>query len=109
MGLSGGQKQRISIARAMAKKAPILILDDSTSALDMETERQIQKDLRKTEGTSKIIIAPRISAVREADEILILKDGKVEERGTHQELLENRGQYYRTWCVQYGETENWRS
>ena len=109
VGLSGGQKQRISIARAMAKKAPILILDDSTSALDMETERQIQKDLRKTEGTSKIIIAHRISAVREADEILILKDGKVEERGTHQELLENRGQYYRTWCVQYGETENWRS
>ena len=105
VGLSGGQKQRISIARAMSKKAPILILDDSTSALDMETERQIQQDLRKTEGVAKIIIAHRISAVRDADEIIILKDGKIAERGTHRELLEKRGQYYRTWCVQYGETD----
>ena len=103
--LSGGQKQRISIARAMSKKAPILILDDSTSALDMETERQIQQDLRKTEGIAKIIIAHRISAVRDADEIIILKDGKIAERGTHRELLERRGQYYRTWCVQYGEPD----
>ena len=103
VGLSGGQKQRISIARAMAKKAPILILDDSTSALDMETERQIQSDLKKVEHISKIIIGHRISAVRDADEILILENGKVLERGTHEDLMRRRGQYYRTWCVQYGE------
>ena len=103
VGLSGGQKQRISIARAMAKKAPILILDDSTSALDMETERQIQSDLKKVEHISKIIIGHRISAVRDADEILILENGKVLERGTHEDLMRRRGQYYHTWCVQYGE------
>ena len=103
VGLSGGQKQRISIARAMAKKAPILILDDSTSALDMETERQIQSDLKKVEHISKIIIGHRISAVRDADEILILENGKVLERGTHENLMRRRGQYYHTWCVQYGE------
>ena len=103
VGLSGGQKQRISIARAMAKKAPILILDDSTSALDMETERQIQSDLKKVEHISKIIIGHRISAVRDADEILILENGNVLERGTHEELMRRKGQYYRTWCVQYGE------
>lgn len=103
VGLSGGQKQRISIARAMAKKAPILILDDSTSALDMETERQIQQDLASMEKITKMIIGHRVSAVRGADEILILQDGKIIERGTHRELMERRGQYYRTWCVQYGE------
>lgn len=103
VGLSGGQKQRISIARALAKKAPILILDDSTSALDMETERQIQRELSGMEGSSKIVIAHRVSAVRRADEILILQDGKIAERGTHEELMKQKGQYYRTWCVQYGE------
>lgn len=103
VGLSGGQKQRISIARAVAKKAPILILDDSTSALDMETERQIQQELDRMEGSAKIIIGHRVSAVRRADEILILQEGRIIERGTHEELMERRGQYYRTWCVQYGE------
>ena len=103
VGLSGGQKQRISIARALAKKAPVLILDDSTSALDMETEQQIQKELREIDGTTKIIIGHRISAVRSADEILILQDGKIVERGTHEQLMQLRGHYYQTWCVQYGE------
>ena len=78
-------------------------MDDSTSALDMETERQIQQDLRQLKDTAKIIIGHRISAVREADEILILKDGKIAERGTHESLLARKGQYYRTWQVQYGE------
>ncbi|MDD3795952.1 MAG: ABC transporter ATP-binding protein [Lachnospiraceae bacterium] len=104
VGLSGGQKQRISIARAIAKKAPILILDDSTSALDMETEQQIQKELRSVD-TTKIIIGHRISAVRHADEILILQDGKILERGTHESLMAQKGQYYKTWCVQYGGLE----
>lgn len=103
VGLSGGQKQRISIARAIAKGAPILILDDSTSALDMETEEQLQANLRKAGGAGKIIIGHRISAVRDADEILILRDGKILERGNHEELMKQQGEYYKTWCVQYGE------
>ena len=102
VGLSGGQKQRISIARALAKKCPILVLDDSTSALDMETEHEIQKTLNTLEGTTKMIIAHRISAVRRADEIIYLEDGKIAERGTHEELLEKKGLYYQTYLAQYG-------
>ena len=105
VGLSGGQKQRISIARAFAKKNPILILDDSTSALDMETEQQIQEALRKLYGVTKVIIAHRISAVKNADEIIILKDGIIAERGKHQQLLEKHGLYYETYQSQYGDVE----
>lgn len=104
VGLSGGQKQRISMARAFAKKSPILVLDDSTSALDMETEHQIQENLLKVKGTTKIVIAHRISAVRHADEIIVLEDGGIAERGTHEELLEKKGLYYDTYMAQYGET-----
>lgn len=103
VGLSGGQKQRISIARAFSKKAPILVLDDSTSALDMETEHEIQKTLNGFRGMSKIIIAHRISAVRYADEIIYLENGKIAERGTHEELLAKKGLYYETYVAQYGE------
>jgi len=102
VGLSGGQKQRISIARALAKKNPILVLDDSTSALDMETEHSIQKSLSSLDST-KIIIAHRISAVKNADEIIILDEGKIVERGKHEELLEKKGYYYKTYMAQYGE------
>ena len=105
VGLSGGQKQRISIARAFAKKNPILILDDSTSALDMETEQQIQEALRKLDGVTKVIIAHRISAVKNADETIILKDGIIAERGKHQQLLEKHGLYYETYQSQYGDVE----
>ena len=102
VGLSGGQKQRISIARAFSKKSPILVLDDSTSALDMETEVEIQKNLNTLKGITKIIIAHRISAVRHADEIIYLEDGKIAERGTHEELLLKKGLYYETYLAQYG-------
>jgi ATP-binding cassette subfamily B protein len=105
VGLSGGQKQRISIARALAKKTPILVLDDSTSALDMETEHEIQKALSEVDST-KIIIAHRISAVRNADEIIILEDGKIAERGTHDTLLQAKGYYYKTYMAQYGDYLN---
>lgn len=102
VGLSGGQKQRISIARALAKKTPILVLDDSTSALDMETEHMIQKALTQLDST-KIIIAHRISAVNNADEIIILEEGKIVERGTHDTLLQAKGYYYKTFNAQYGD------
>ncbi|MDF2907219.1 MAG: putative rane protein, partial [Herbinix sp.] len=102
VGLSGGQKQRLSIARALAKKTPILVLDDSTSALDMETELMIQRSLTQIEAT-KIIIAHRISAVRNADEIIILDEGQIVERGTHDSLLQNKGYYYKTFMAQYGD------
>lgn len=103
VGLSGGQKQRITIARALAKKSPILVMDDSTSALDMETEQSIQETLHLLKGTTKIIIGHRISAVCQADEILILENGSIAERGTHKSLLEKKGLYYKTYMAQYGE------
>lgn len=102
VGLSGGQKQRISIARALSKRSPVLVMDDSTSALDMETEQEIQKMLQGLEHTTKIIIAHRISAVCHADEIIYLDNGSIAERGTHKELLEKRGLYYETFQAQYG-------
>ena len=106
VGLSGGQKQRISIARALVKNTPILVLDDSTSALDMETEYQIQKALSELKDTTKIIIAHRISAVRNADEIIFLQNGSIAERGTHEELLSKKGLYYETYVTQYGKFTN---
>lgn len=106
IGLSGGQKQRITIARALARKAPVLVLDDSTSALDMETEQCIHDTLRELKDTTKIIIGHRISAVCHADEILILENGQIVERGTHDELLTKKGHYYQTFVAQYGVPES---
>lgn len=103
VGLSGGQKQRLSIARALAKKNPILVMDDSTSALDTETEQLIQQTLRELKGITKIIIAHRISAVRSADRILFLEGGRIAEAGTHEELLQKKGLYYETYMAQYGD------
>ncbi|PKM65729.1 MAG: ABC transporter [Firmicutes bacterium HGW-Firmicutes-2] len=101
IGLSGGQKQRISIARAFSKEAKILVMDDATSALDMETEHEIQKEVNKLKGVTKIIVAHRISAVKEADEIIILDHGEIVERGTHASLLQQKGRYFNTFNEQY--------
>ncbi len=104
MGLSGGQKQRIAIARALIVNPRILILDDATSAVDMETEHEIQLGLREMmEGRTTFIIAHRISSLKHADEIIVLDQGKVIERGTHKELLQLKGHYYQTYTNQYAD------
>ena len=101
VGLSGGQRQRIALARAMAMQAPVLVLDDTTSALDSETEQYIRQQLRDLPyACTKIIIAQRISSVRDADEIIVLDHGRIAERGTHDQLLANHGYYYETYCLQ---------
>jgi ATP-binding cassette subfamily B multidrug efflux pump len=103
VGLSGGQKQRIALARAIIKDTPILVLDDTTSSLDTETEFFIQKNLKDicTEKTC-IIIANRIASVKSADLILVIKDGKVDEMGTHEELLLKEGYYSSVYQNQWG-------
>ncbi|WP_405132566.1 ABC transporter ATP-binding protein [Paenibacillus sp. FSL H8-0175] len=101
VGLSGGQKQRIALARALAVHRPILILDDTTSAVDLETEEHIQKSLRELDyPCTKIIIAQRVSTTSQADRILILDGGKLVEEGTHTELLAKRGYYYEVFKLQ---------
>lgn len=103
VGLSGGQKQRISLARALAIKPAILILDDTTSAVDLETEKQIQNSLEHLDFTcTKIIIAQRISTTKNADKILVLQDGKILESGTHRELIEQGGYYAQVVKLQTG-------
>ncbi len=101
VGLSGGQKQRISLARALAIRPAILILDDTTSAVDMETETHIQESLRNLDfDCTKIIIAQRISSTKDADKIIILKDGKISEMGTHDELVALGGYYNEVFTLQ---------
>ena len=103
VGLSGGQKQRISLARALADNPSILIMDDTTSAVDMETEAQIQKNLRELPGSRTIVtIAYRISSVKDADEILVLENGRIAERGTHDELVRKGGIYADVFNKQLG-------
>lgn len=103
VGLSGGQKQRISLARALAVEPSILILDDTTSAVDMETEKQIQQSLKELDFTcTKIIIAQRISTTKEADHILVMQNGYIKEAGTHEELIAKKGYYYDLVRLQTG-------
>lgn len=103
VGLSGGQKQRISLARALAVKPSILVLDDTTSAVDMETEKQIQESLKHLDfPCTKVIIAQRISTTKEADKILVLQDGHITEAGSHEELLAKKGYYYELVRLQTG-------
>ncbi len=104
VGLSGGQKQRIALARAIVKEAPIVILDDTTSSVDIETEHQIQQNLRDyCKNRTTFIIAHRISSVKHADLILVLEGGRIVERGTHDELLAMKGRYYDIFVNQYGD------
>ena len=106
MGLSGGQKQRIAIARAICINPSILILDDATSAVDMETEFSIQKALKEVmKDRTSFIIAHRISSLKHADEILVLEEGEVVDRGTHESLLNSKGSYRRIYDIQYQDRE----
>jgi len=107
VGLSGGQKQRLSLARAITADPSILILDDTTSAVDMETEHTIQMALKeKYSDRTKFIIAHRISSVRAANLILVLENGEIIESGTHEELVKRKGTYYGLFLDQYGEFVN---
>ena len=99
--LSGGQKQRLSIARAVLKDAPILILDEATSSVDTETERLIQQALdRLMQGKTTLVIAHRLSTIRNADQIVVLGNGGIAERGNHDELMAQRGIYWHLNRVQ---------
>ena len=101
--LSGGQRQRVAIARAILKDAPILVLDEATSALDSESEALIQSALANLmKGRTSIVVAHRLSTIASLDEIVVMDDGKIVEKGTHDELLKQKGQYQKLWSRQSG-------
>ena len=108
--LSGGQRQRLAIARAILKDAPMLILDEATSAVDNETEAALQRSISKvSKDRTTVIIAHRLSTIRNADRILVLENGEIIEDGTHEELVNNRGTYARLWAVQTGDLESFEN
>jgi ATP-binding cassette subfamily B protein len=101
VGLSGGQRQRIALARALAVQPAVLVLDDTTSAVDSETERYIQEQLKTLDfKCTKIIIAQRLSSFRGADLILVMDKGRIIERGTHEQLMKLKGFYHKIWSLQ---------
>ena len=101
VSLSGGQKQRLAIARTLIRKCPILIFDDSLSAVDTETDAAIRKALKgESREATTIIISHRINTLAEADKIIVLEDGQVLQSGTHQELIKEEGFYKRVWEIQ---------
>lgn len=102
--LSGGQRQRIAIARALLRDCPVLILDEATSALDTESERAIQSALDELQkNRTSLVIAHRLSTIEKADQIVVVEDGRIIERGSHQELLESRGAYAQLHNMQFGQ------
>ncbi len=102
--LSGGQRQRIAIARALLRDCPILILDEATSALDTESERAIQAALDELQkNRTSLVIAHRLSTIEKADEILVVEDGRIVERGQHAELIEQKGAYAQLHRMQFGQ------
>ena len=106
--LSGGEVQRIAIARAMLKNAPILVLDEATAFADPENEAQLQKALTELQkGKTVIMVAHRLSTVQNADQILVMKEGNIVERGTHEELLDLQGEYAHMW-KDYNQSISWR-
>ena len=104
--LSGGEKQRVGIARTLLKNPPILLLDEATSALDTQTERDIQDSLREMgQGRTVITIAHRLSTIADADQIVVLEQGKIVEQGRHEDLLTRQGRYSAMWARQASEEE----
>ncbi len=104
VSLSGGQRQRIAIARALLRNAPVLILDEATSALDTESERAIQAALDELQkDRTVLVIAHRLSTIEDADQILVVDEGEIVERGSHQALLAHNGAYAQLHRIQFGD------
>ena len=104
--LSGGQRQRIAIARAILANAPILILDEATSALDTESERLIQDALETLQKScTSLVVAHRLSTIENADQIMVVEQGEIIERGRHDELLASKGPYSQLYALQFGEKD----
>ena len=105
--LSGGERQRVSIARAILRNPKILILDEATSAMDTKTERSIQRALEKlTENRTTIMIAHRLSTLRDCEKLFVIEHGKVAEEGTHAELIQKKGIYFKLYTLQYQALKN---